>query len=81
MHDIIKIDTMVFAIVGVGVEFLLPPPRSVRGFKYPGSDGVKARFIYIQYFISTGLFNDKVRFLGNVHVFVKFNNTFFCVAK
>ena len=40
MYDMVKIDTLVFEIVGGGA-FKSPPPRIVSCLKQPGSDRVK----------------------------------------
>ena len=36
MHDMVKIDTIVFEIVGGGGVYKAPPPRRVNCPKYPG---------------------------------------------
>ena len=45
MHDMGKIDTIVFEIVGGG-GFKDPPPRIVNCLKYPGLDRVKKLATY-----------------------------------
>ena len=44
MYDMVKIDIIVFEIVGGGA--FKAPPRIVSCLKLPGSDGVKSHFFY-----------------------------------
>ena len=41
MHNMVKIDTVLFEILERG--FYSPPPPCVKYFKYPASDKVKAK--------------------------------------
>ena len=43
MYDMVKIDIIVFEIVGGGLDWMFngTPTQCVGGWSYPGSDGVK----------------------------------------